>query len=256
MSLDGYTVLLAEDNPTNQLVAVQMLESLGARVTLAADGQEALRLLSGGAFDLGLIDIQMPKLSGLDVIEAVRASPAPLARMPLIALTAYVMLDHREALDRAGADGVIAKPILSIEGLSEEIRSILSRSEPSPSSRARPDPADGGTAFDPAILENLRTSIGTDGLDSLLRNVLEDFAFLRAQALTALEGQDLETLRRVTHSLIPVASVVGAVGLESCSCCLNSAAQGEDYVEASRIGARLVSEIDAAAAFVGARLRQ
>ena len=80
MTLAGMNILLAEDNPTNQMVAVQMLESLGAEVTLASDGAEALGILGQREFDVALIDIEMPRISGIDLIRRVRAEPGPAAR--------------------------------------------------------------------------------------------------------------------------------------------------------------------------------
>ncbi len=121
MMLAGMNVLLAEDNPTNQMVAMQMLESLGAEVTLAVDGAEALGILGEKSFDVALIDIEMPRISGIDLIRRVRAEAGPVANMPMIALTAYVMREQRTAIEHAGADGIIAKPILSIEKFGDDI---------------------------------------------------------------------------------------------------------------------------------------
>jgi CheY-like chemotaxis protein len=97
MTLSGLRVLLAEDNPTNQLVATQMLESLGASVVLAEDGAEALEILGLGTFDVLLIDIEMPRVNGIEMIRTVRGYSGPAAEVPMIALTAYVMREHRAA---------------------------------------------------------------------------------------------------------------------------------------------------------------
>jgi len=121
MTLSGMQILLAEDNPTNQMVAMQMLESLGADVALAVDGAEALEMLQQQHYDVALIDIEMPRISGIDLIRRLRSLDGDLAEMPLIALTAYVMREHRAAIDEAGADGIIAKPILSIEQFGDDI---------------------------------------------------------------------------------------------------------------------------------------
>ena len=104
MTLSGLHILLAEDNPINQLVASQMLESLGASVVIAEDGAEALEIVGREAFDLMLVDIEMPRVSGIEVLRTVRGSSGPIAGMPMIALTAYVMREHRAAVDAAGAD--------------------------------------------------------------------------------------------------------------------------------------------------------
>ena len=79
-SLKGRRVLLAEDNITNQMVATQMLDALGMRVDVANDGAEALEMIERRHYDLYLIDIEMPRVSGLDVIRGIRKSPPPLAK--------------------------------------------------------------------------------------------------------------------------------------------------------------------------------
>ena len=113
-------VLLAEDNPTNQMVATQMLRALDAEVTVASDGIEALERFEAGEFDLVVVDIEMPRLSGLDVIRAIRARGDARAGVPIVALTAYAMREHRERIAEAGANGLISKPITSIEALGRE----------------------------------------------------------------------------------------------------------------------------------------
>ena len=110
--LSGLTILVAEDNETNQILVRQMLEGMGARMVLARDGQEALDLLAQTPVDIALIDIEMPRLSGIEVMQRLRARAG--FDTPLIALTAYVMRENREAIYAAGADGVIAKPIGSV----------------------------------------------------------------------------------------------------------------------------------------------
>ncbi len=147
MTLSGLRVLLAEDNPTNQLVAAQMLESLGASVVLAADGAEALEIVAREPFDVMLVDIEMPRVSGIEVIRTVRELSGPIAEVPMIALTAYVMREHRAAIDAAGADGVIAKPILSIEQFGADIRRFMQRRPDAASAEdGRTGSASGATA--------------------------------------------------------------------------------------------------------------
>lgn len=112
--LKGLKVLVAEDNATNQLVVTQMLETLGAEHALAADGIEALECIRREAFDFALLDIEMPRMSGLELIRTIRQMSGPVSEMPLIAFTAYVMPEHRKRILEAGADGIIAKPLTSI----------------------------------------------------------------------------------------------------------------------------------------------
>ncbi len=104
-------VLLVEDNPTNQLVATRFLESWGHRVTLAADGEEGVGLVLEQPFDLILMDIQMPKMGGLEAIHLIRlAEEGTGARTPAVALTAHAMKGHEAECLEAGFDAFVAKP--------------------------------------------------------------------------------------------------------------------------------------------------
>ncbi|MHB8773340.1 MAG: ATP-binding protein [Syntrophales bacterium] len=110
---DRLSILLAEDNPVNQLLAVRVLENAGHRVSVAADGVQALEAIRRERFDLVLMDVQMPVLGGLEATvelrEAERAAGAP--RLPVIAMTANAMQGDRERCLAAGMDDYISKPI-------------------------------------------------------------------------------------------------------------------------------------------------
>ncbi len=106
-------VLAAEDNPTNQLVLRALLEPLGAEITMVADGREAVEAFEQSAFDVVLMDVQMPRMNGLDATRAIRALEARRggAATPILALTANVMSHQIEGYLEAGMDGYIAKPL-------------------------------------------------------------------------------------------------------------------------------------------------
>jgi PAS domain S-box-containing protein len=105
-------VLLAEDNPVNQKLAVRLLEKQGHSVAVAHDGQEALELQSKNAFDLILMDVQMPRMDGLEAAQAIREiEKATQKRIPIIAMTAYAMKGDRERCLAAGMDAYVSKPI-------------------------------------------------------------------------------------------------------------------------------------------------
>ena len=105
-------VLVAEDSAVNQLVASEMLERLGCRVTVADDGQQALALATTTPFDLVLMDLQMPVMDGLAAARAWRhfESKANRARLPMVALTADAQADTRKLCIDAGLDGYLTKP--------------------------------------------------------------------------------------------------------------------------------------------------
>lgn len=265
MQLTGLNILLAEDNPTNQMVAIQMLESLGANVTLATDGAEALDLAKDQGFDVGLIDIEMPRVSGTEVIRTLRAGNGPCREIPLIALTAYVMREHRIAIDQAGADGVIAKPILSIEGLGADIHKLMQQRVDGQSAAAQrnnvEDYAPVGQATDSAppgidleTYNSLASSLDTEMLQELLRRVESDIGLAREMIAGSLQANDIWKLREATHNLISIAGIIGAIDLQNASQCLNSAAHSVQLQNIKTEGTALLDEIDQALAFVRGRI--
>ncbi|MCS7260096.1 MAG: response regulator, partial [Anaerolineae bacterium] len=103
-------VLLAEDNEINRRLAVALLEKAGHQVTCARDGHEVLDKLRQAAFDVILMDVQMPGMDGIEATAAIRAHPE-WADIPIIAMTAHAMKGDRERLLEAGMDDYISKPV-------------------------------------------------------------------------------------------------------------------------------------------------
>jgi CheY-like chemotaxis protein len=117
-------VLLVEDNPINQLVASEMLQLLGIEVVCAYDGMEALESMHYRRFDLVLMDIQMPRMDGLDATREIRrreqnSSATPT---PVVALTANASDNDRQRCLAAGMNDFLAKPVKT-----EQIAAVLSR---------------------------------------------------------------------------------------------------------------------------------
>jgi len=109
--LDGVSVLVVEDNPTNRMIATKLMENLGASVETAADGALGVEAAARGSFDLILMDVQMPGMDGLEASRRIRALPGPASRTPIIALTANVLSHQRQSYLEAGMNGVVGKPI-------------------------------------------------------------------------------------------------------------------------------------------------
>lgn len=106
----GLQILLVEDNPINQLLAKSILTNLGHQVVTARDGSEAVQAFASGAWDLVLMDIHMPVMSGLDATRQIRKQEAPGHYTPIIATTAGALEADRTACLAAGMDDYIAKP--------------------------------------------------------------------------------------------------------------------------------------------------
>jgi len=117
------SILVAEDEPTNQKFLQNLLERAGHSVTLASDGCQAYMLWEQGAFDLILMDIQMPGMRGDEVVRKIRQQEQG-RRIPIIAVTAHTFMESRKSLLEAGCDGYVAKPF-QFKELIAEIKQVL-----------------------------------------------------------------------------------------------------------------------------------
>ncbi|WP_374675264.1 ATP-binding protein [Ideonella sp.] len=104
-------ILVAEDNGVNQILIKAMLDHLGHYSDIVADGFEAVRQVQAAQYDLVLMDIQMPGMDGEAATRAIRALNAPVARIPIIAMTANAMVEERAAYLAAGMNDHVAKPL-------------------------------------------------------------------------------------------------------------------------------------------------
>jgi two-component system sensor histidine kinase/response regulator len=126
---DSHHILLAEDNAVNQKVACRVLEKLGFRVDVAADGQAAFTAWQSGRYDLILMDCQMPVMDGYETTKKIRESERAGQRIPIIALTAHAMKGADNECLAAGMDDYLAKPI-DKEQLQNTLIRWLEGSEP------------------------------------------------------------------------------------------------------------------------------
>ena len=117
------TILLAEDNRVNQVLAVRLLEKSGHEVIVAGNGAEALEALDRQAFDLVFMDVQMPEMDGLQATAAIRKGEMKNGKhIPIIAMTAHAMTGDKERCLGAGMDDYITKPIRR-----EQLSDVLKR---------------------------------------------------------------------------------------------------------------------------------
>jgi CheY-like chemotaxis protein len=123
-ALEHRHILLAEDNPVNQEIAVEILTSLGCRVQVVANGHEALAALEHATYDIVLMDCQMPELDGFETTQAFRKREVAMgqAPLPIIAMTAHAMRDDREHCFTAGMRDYLSKPFTP-----EQLRATLRR---------------------------------------------------------------------------------------------------------------------------------
>jgi len=108
--LGEYRLLLVEDNPINQKVALEILKGTGANIDIAANGHEAIAAVRSRNYDIVLMDVQMPQMDGIQATRIIRGELEQTA-LPIIALTAHTMAGDREQCLRAGMNDYVAKPI-------------------------------------------------------------------------------------------------------------------------------------------------
>jgi CheY-like chemotaxis protein len=130
----GLRVLVAEDNPVNQKVALRMLERLGVDPDIAANGREAVEFCALAAYDLVFMDCHMPEMDGYTATAEIRRQTANGKRIPIVAMTAEAMEGCRENCLAAGMDDYIAKPVRP-EHLIEALRRWLPDAIASPKVR-------------------------------------------------------------------------------------------------------------------------
>jgi two-component system, sensor histidine kinase and response regulator len=217
-SLAGLRVLLVEDHPINQEIALRLLSSRGAQVDVAGNGQEGLeRLQARGpeAYDLVLMDLQMPVLDGLSATRRLRELPG-FESLPVLAMTAHALAEERAQCTAAGMQGHIAKP-LDVARLVRELQRYRPRSAPTP----------------PAPVLDLAAGLKQfDGQATLYRRTLQGFADQYAAGLGAWSGWlaqgEWAELRRAAHTLQGLAATLGARPLHQAALALERSAAAGD----------------------------
>ncbi|MCU0836971.1 MAG: ATP-binding protein [Chromatiaceae bacterium] len=218
----GRTVLLVEDHAVNRALAEAQLRNLGCQVSLARDGAEALAAVAAQAFDLILMDCQMPVMDGLEATRRLRSREVPGQRVPIIAVTANAMEGDREACLAAGMDDFLAKPYRRAELAALLARWLARQAAPgADETPPAPDPAEPRLApvIEPATLAHLaREHPGGCGLVRCLIELFwQDGDHQLSQIESALAAGDDQTLVRAAHTLKSSSATLGATRLASIS---------------------------------------
>lgn len=215
-------ILVAEDNLTNQKVIAKILERAGHVVTLVENGEQALDAIEKRAFDLALLDLNMPVMGGLEAARLLRFTHRGGSRLPLAALSADATPEARKACREAGIDGYLTKPV-EARKLLDLIHSLV----PAPGASEKADPAETPRlqavqsmpvpdlpVLDNEIFHSLKNLGGkSDFVDELVR------VFLRTgdQAIRDMEAailnQNAGELRERAHALRGNAGQIGATAL-------------------------------------------
>jgi CheY-like chemotaxis protein len=221
-------ILLSEDNPVNQRLAIRLLEKAGHRVTLAGTGCEALEAWESAVapgFDIVLMDIQMPEMDGMEATAAIRTREKKSGKhIPILAMTAHAMRGDKERCLASGMDGYISKPIHP-DGLFAEIERCLSGTK-------------GGGPM-PENSEGLHEQIDrvsllerVEGDQDLLTEIIHLFQESVPQQMTArrdaMQNNDMFALERAAHSLKGAASNLSAKAAAAAAAQLEKDAKNKD----------------------------
>lgn len=217
-------VLLAEDNVINQKLAKAMLAKIGLTVEVANNGEEALALTAWQAFDIVLMDCQMPVMDGYQATAALRRREAEGgARLPVVAMTANAMEGDREQCLAAGMDDYLAKPYSRLQ--LEQVLKRWLKPWVDVTSEAWAEPVqvapvadEGRTVIDMKVLDNYRDLDPSGGLN-LTREIMQIYLNSSMETVAQMEEAiamgDTEALRRGAHSLKSSSANVGATTLSS-----------------------------------------
>ena len=222
IQLYGRRALLVEDNEINQLVALEMLQSLGLQVLIANNGEDAVKMVMDGKFDVVLMDIQMSGMDGYQATAQIRTDPRfTYARLPIIAITAHALTEDREKALDAGVNDYVTKPI-DLTQLTNALLKWLALQETMPTQQAKANhsatenPIAPSAAL-PFVLDsiNMKTALSRLGnKEELYLRLLLMFRDNHAETAkairSALQNDDLLLSRRLAHTLKGVAAAIGA----------------------------------------------
>lgn len=245
-ALRPLTILLADDNRVNRTVINKVLEQAGHTTRLVENGQQALDALDKQHFDLVLMDVNMPVMSGLDAVKLYRFEHMEEPRLPIIALTADATEETRQRCVDAGMDAHVAKPVRAA-ALIDMVRAVVATTDDadiaaavaataaSPGERTLPDnvallpsakPAD-QPVIDTTMIEDLRELSQSDSfVAELLHDYIADSRELMDSVDDAVRNRDYQAFRDAVHSLRSTAANVGATAIYDL--CMPWHAKGRD----------------------------
>jgi PAS domain S-box-containing protein len=257
--LSAARVLIAEDSSINQEVASQQLRVMGCQVDVVDNGVAAVRAVAQTAYDLVLMDCQMPEMDGYEATRRIRREEKDNggSRLPIIALTANAVKGDREACLAAGMDDYIAKPFTQ-----EQLRTVMLRWLPTgkfandTASKAVGSSKAADTAYPPLLDQDALRSIRElerNGANGMLARVVQMYRASAPQLLSdirrGVDEGDVDRTRRAAHTLKSSSANLGAMVLASLSKRLEDQARSANMAEvnalAGQIESKLVQTLDA-----------
>ena len=227
-------VLVAEDHPVNQLVAVGLLERFGYRADVVSNGREAVEAVNRSRYDLVLMDCQMPEMDGFEATRRIRQSEPRGRRLPILALTADATQHGQEECMGCGMDDYVTKPIDRAQLREALLRWLPAELDEGPEEAEQPKPKPS-----PAVLQmsQLSSLVGDD--PAKIRRYLELFASttgtLMGQIGASIDRREAPGLYRLSHTLKGSCGNIGAVEMAGLARQLEEAAAAEDWSQAGAV---------------------
>ena len=223
---------MGEDNETNQYAASTILRQLGCDVELAPNGRVAVETCVDHAFDLILMDMQMPEMDGITATRLIRAQPGPNQRVPILALTANAFVEDAEACRAAGMNEHLTKPLRKA-ALSEALSRFLGTKKAAPAAAPAAAPV-----LSPDAWQALMEDFGEEGL----RRLGKMFVAEQGAELESMSPDDRASLRRKAHSLKGASRLFGASNLANAAEKLEAAAMDAGANEVAAMTAAIMLE--------------
>jgi two-component system, sensor histidine kinase and response regulator len=238
-------LLLAEDNAVNQKVAVKMLESLGYRVDVAANGLEAVEALSRVPYAAVFMDCHMPEMDGYEATEEIRRREKGMTHTPIIALTAGAMKGDREKAIEAGMDDYLPKPVKR-EDLDSMLQQWVSREDATvpTGTQERGSYTQEEDSLDHTVIASLRELGDSDLLSELTQMFLEEVPERLEALQEAVDKGDEQTIQRIAHTLKGSSGNMGARQMSRLCLDLEQAGESNDLSSAADILELLNKEFD------------
>ncbi|MCE5229369.1 response regulator [bacterium] len=237
-------ILLAEDNVTNQLVAMKILEKLGYRADAVANGKEAITALQTIPYDLVLMDCQMPEMDGFEATQWIRGGISGVLdpQIPIVAMTAHAMKGDRERCLEAGMSDYLSKPVqpsdlaAMLERWLKGASPSLADTQPLPKKESADDEA---IVFDRASF--MKRMMGDEALArELVTTFLADMNNEISQLSAAIVQDDLDQAQRQAHKIKGASANLSAFALRETARSMEAAAKARQSEQARQILPRLV----------------
>ena len=235
--LSRLNILVADDNTVNRRVCVAQLRKLGVRsISEAEDGRQAIAAAEKQAFDLILMDVQMPEIDGTEATRRIRAAERRY-RVPIIGMTAHTGSMVRKRCLDAGMDLVLHKPV-DFASLPLRLREVIAARQIADLGDARPDAAPGTESaleIDDEYLELLLAEVGVKRARIYVTAFLADTA-VHVATMQRLRGEsEWDELGRLAHSLAGISGTLGAISLADGLLMLEDAVrlEGQPHVDAA-----------------------